>query len=287
MNARRAILVLALVCLVILPARPARAQDPTPDPFPRRVTDHTGATVVIPQRPQQVAVVGQVPPLQTLLAPREIITLGADMPAASPTWDEIGLLVVPEASAALHADRVAAARAAAIPVFQTGPVTSLEDWTAALASLGRATGRDDRAAAALARLDRRLDAVAGLVRERAPVRALVLTPEGYTFGQDTLISDLIARAGGINAAAQAGFDDYRQIDDVTIYELAPDVILLTPAWSAEEADDFANSRAYDGVPAHISGRVVRLPFSPTLVPDPAAAVVALALVFHPAALLFP
>ena len=61
-------------------------------------------------------------------------------------------------------------------------------------------------------------------------RVLVLTPEGYTFGQNTLLTDLIAQAGGINAAAEAGYADYRQIDDQTILSLAPDVVLLTPAW---------------------------------------------------------
>jgi ABC-type Fe3+-hydroxamate transport system substrate-binding protein len=287
MNVIRAGLALVLVWLAILPGRPARAQDSTPEPFPRRVIDHSGAVVVIPVRPQQVAVLGHVPPLGVLLTPPEIVALDPDAPDDPPHWEEADLLVVPEANAALHADRVAQVRAAGIPIFQTGPITSLADWRAALATLGDATGRESEAAAAAARLDRRLDAVADRVSGRAAVRVLVLTPEGYTFGQDTLITELIALAGGINAAAQAGFDDFRQIDDIAIHELAPDVILLTPAWSDDDAADFAASRAYDGVPAHISGRIVRLPFSPTLVPDPAAAVVALALVFHPAALLFP
>ncbi len=287
MNAIRVMLVCALIGLAALPGIAARAQDATPEPFPRRLADHSGAPVVIPERPQQVAVVSQVPPLLALLAPREIASLEPDTPADSPHWEAIGLLVIPEASAALHAGLVARARAAEIPIFQTGPIASLADWREALTTLGRATGRDDRAAAMLARLDENLDAVRRLVSGREVARVLVLTPEGYTFGQNTLLTDLIALAGGVNVTAQAGFDDYRQIDDTAILELAPDVILLTSAWSADEAADFAASRAYASVPASIRGRIVRLPFSPTLVRDPAAAVAALALVFHPAALLFP
>ncbi len=98
MNAIRVMLVCALIGLAALPGIAARAQDATPEPFPRRLADHSGALVVIPERPLQVAVLSQVPPLLALLAPREIASLEPDTPADSPHWEAIGLLVIPEES---------------------------------------------------------------------------------------------------------------------------------------------------------------------------------------------
>lgn len=280
MTAIRAALLLAFIGLAFLPGIAVRAQDDAPEPFPRRLIDSSGALVVIPERPQQVAVLGEVLPLRMLLASAEILPVDPDAPVELLDWDDAGLIVVSEAGAALYTGQLASARAAGVPVFQIGPIASVSDWQDTLAVLGQATGRDAQAQMILARSDERLQAVARLVSERDPVRVLALTPEGYTFGQGTLITDLIALAGGINAAASAGFDDYRQIDDDTIRELAPDVILLTPAWSASAAADFAASPAYSTVPANRSGRIFRLPFSPTQVRDPAVAVLALALAFH-------
>ncbi|GIV81926.1 MAG: hypothetical protein KatS3mg051_1280 [Anaerolineae bacterium] len=100
----------------------------------------------------------------------------------------------------------------------------------------------------------------------------MLTPERYTFGQGTLISDLIAAAGGINVAAAAGYGDIRQLTEAEIRALAPQVVLLTPAWTPQ---DRVSAPAWPGV------RLIALPFSPTQPADPAAALLALALALHP------
>ncbi len=170
-----------------------------------------------------------------------------------------------------------------MPVFQTAPAHSLAGWRDAVTWLGAATGSDPRAAAWIAQLDRRIAFIHTRVSDQPSARVLILTPEGYTFGQDTLISALIDAAGGINAAAE--YHDFRQIDDSAIRALAPDVILLTPAWAS--LDLFVGSPAYADLPAVRGQRVYQLPFSPTHPPDPAAAVLVLAIFLHPSSLLFP
>jgi hypothetical protein len=81
-----------------------------------------------------------------------------------------------------------------------------------------------------------------------PTRVLTLTPEGYTEGQGTLVTELITITGGINTAAEAGIPEARQIDDAQIRLFAPEVILLIN-WTADDAADFAHNTLLGEVPA--------------------------------------
>ncbi|MBP8974958.1 MAG: ABC transporter substrate-binding protein [Anaerolineae bacterium] len=264
-------LIAAALILALLAASvpPACAQA---DPFPRTVTDAAGRPLTIPARPALVAVVGDDPALAQVVEDAALRALPVPPPDAPP-WDEIGLLVIPDLYAAAYPALVASAEVAGVPVFVTTPLASLDAYRERVTALGRATGRDGRAAALLARLNGRVAALQTSLGNASPARALVLTPERYTFGRGTLVGDLIAAAGGVNVAAQAGYDDIRQMDEGAIRALAPDVILLAPGWAAEE---IAALREHSGV------RIVPLPFRPTQPDDPAAALLALALVLHPA-----
>jgi ABC-type Fe3+-hydroxamate transport system substrate-binding protein len=270
----RLIFVLCLVTL--LWTAPAAAQAPD---FPRTVIDATGAAVTIPARPALIATTRADPMLARLLPPeaiRSILPTGA-------AWSGVDLLVISTADAAVYPALIASAQAAGVPIFQTAPARSLDGWRDAVMQLGMATGRDDRAAAWIALLDRRIAFIRARVNDQTPPRVLVLTPEGYTFGRETLISDLIDAAGGINAAAD--YHDFRQIDDSAIRASAPDVILLTAAW--DSVDLFAGNPVYGDLPAVQNHRVYQLPFSATYPPNPVGAVLMLAMVLHPSALLLP
>jgi ABC-type Fe3+-hydroxamate transport system substrate-binding protein len=269
-------LTVALSLVALLLPIPAAAQAPD---FPRTVIDATGAAVTIPARPALIATTRDDPMLARLLPPDAIRII----PPTGAAWSGVNLLVISTADAAVYPALVASAQAAGIPAFQTAPVRALDGWRDALTRLGMATGREDRAAQWIALLDRRIAFITARVSDQTPARALILTPEGYTFGQDTLITTLIDAAGGINVAAD--YQDFRQIDDSAIRALAPDVILLTPAWAS--LDLFVRNPAYADLPAVRNGRVYRLPFSATHPPDPAADVLVLAIFLHPSALLFP
>jgi ABC-type Fe3+-hydroxamate transport system substrate-binding protein len=269
-------IILCFCLLAIL--GPAHAQDTG---YPRTVIDGTGAAVTIPARPQIVATTARDPILARLL-PAERLRFITPSTAG---WADVGLLVIPAGDAAAYPALIESAETAGIPVYRTAVIASLDGWRAAVTQIGLATACEDRAAHWIARLDHRLAVLQANVSRNPPTRVLVLTPEGYTFGQDTLITDLIEAAGGINTAAAAGYGDFRQIDDRAIRALAPDVILLSPAWPG--ADRFMSNPTYAEIPAVRSGRVIRLPFAPTYPPDPAAAVLVLAILLHPAAMLFP
>lgn len=271
---------ISLIAIVGLLAAPVSAQG---DGFPRTVSDLTGTPVTIPARPQIVALIGEDSALAEVIPADHLRHLDPTVPAVSAgqvDWSGVGLLVTPDLYAAAYPALMASAQAAGVPVFRTVPITSLDGWRQAVRQVGQAAGREDRAARMIVCLGWELAAIHAWTSGDPPVRVLVLTPEGYTFGRGTLITDLIAAAGGINAAAGAGFADYRQIDDPTIRALAPDVILLSPAWSASNLAAFSANPAYSGVPAVHNGRVYRLRFSPTRPGDPGWAVFFLTLLLH-------
>lgn len=264
-------LIAAVLILTLLTASAPRARAQA-DPFPRTVTDAAGRTLTIPARPETVAVVGDDPALAQVVEGETLRALPVPPPDAPP-WDGIGLLVIPDLYATAYPALVLSAEAAGVPVFVTTPLASLDAYRERVTALGRATGRDGRAAALLTRLERRMSALDAALDGRPLTRALVLTPERYTFGRGTLVGDLIAAAGGVNVAAEAGYDDIRQMDETAIRALAPDVILLAPGWAAEEIA---------ALQEHSGARIVPLPFRPTQPDDPAAAMLALALALHPA-----
>lgn len=246
------------------------------DPFPRTLLDAAGYRITIPARPQTVGVLGDLPPLDVLLAPDAPLRLDQPPAPDDPRWDTLDLLIVSAFDGASYPALLDSARDRGVPVFRHRALTSLDDWRALVSRLGRATGRDCAAAAQRARLDARLSWLATGLAPAPPLRVLILTPEGYTFGQDTLITDLIAAAGAVNAAAAAGYDDFRQITDDAIRQLDPDVILLTNAWSRTALDEFRRQPAYASLSAVRQGRVLRLPFAATAPRDPVSALTALA-----------
>lgn len=275
-------LALAAVAHAVRP--PARAQ--SPDAFPRTLTDGIGRRLTVPARPLVVAMVGDSPELRAVVEPP---LLRHAEPLSAPDtldWSGVGLLVISDLYAAVNPAWLDAAEAQAVPVFQIGAISSLDDWRAAIAALGYATGRDGRAAELLERLERRLEHIAAKFEDRPERRVIVLSPEGYTFGKETLITDLLAAVRARNVAADAGFDDYRQIDDDMLAHLAPDVILLSPAWSAAQIARLRDNPVLAGLPAIRRGQVFRLEFSPTLPDDPAAAVFLLAFILHSAPQMF-
>lgn len=173
-----------------------------------------------------------------------------------------------------------AARAAGIPVYTVQRHTSVSNILGNIAALAKLTDTQTIG-------ERWIDAIqTGLTRIQAThhqsprTRVLILTPEGYTQGQGTLITELIGVAGGVNVAAEAGIPDARQIEDAQIRDLKPDVVLLI-GWTADAAIVLMNNPLYRGVAAFDRQRVYRI-ISPGK--DPARLVTdvqRLADLFHP------
>lgn len=92
-----------------------------------------------------------------------------------------------------------------------------------------------------------------------PPRVLVLTPEQYTFGQDTTIHALIEAAGGVNAAAT--LNGYQQLNDSQIIQLKPDIILFSSTWDFASIDHWQQAPVYAELPAIRHARLYQLDFS--------------------------
>ena len=268
------------VCFAV--SVPVYAQLPD---FPRTVIDMTGRPVTITTRPAVIGVLGSDPVAGWMFPAAELRLIVPLVESLSDPmnvkWSEIGLLIASEYYEAAYPAIIAAAEAAKVPVFRTTVITSLALWRESVIAVGGAAGREDHASDLMLHLDERQAAIRDAVGDQEPVRVLVLTPEGYTFGQGAWITDLIGAAGGVNVAAEAGFADYRQVADSTIRDLAPDVILLAPAWDRAA---FMQIEAYADLAAVYHERVYRLPFSLTLARDPGAAMWVLAWVLHPRAM---
>jgi ABC-type Fe3+-hydroxamate transport system substrate-binding protein len=167
----------------------------------------------------------------------------------------LAALVLPEDwadDADLHA-----ARAAGLTIVRLRRQISVANILANIRQLADLTGTVQAGARWIDDIQRGLDRIRLAVRGDPPVRVLMLSPEGYTQGQGALITELIDIAGGVNAAAEAGIAEARQVDDAQIRALRPDVVLLT-GWTPDAAAEFAANPLYRGVPAFDQARVYRI-----------------------------
>lgn len=126
-----------------------------------------------------------------------------------------------------------------------------------IARMGTLLGQEARAAAANAQIDAALARLAA--RPEGPrLSVLPLERRGWVTGRDSLISDLLARAGMLNAGAAAA-PLGRRLPLETIVTLTPDRLLLTaPPGSAEDQGTAL---------LHHPALRRRMPASPLVIPE--------------------
>lgn len=97
-----------------------------------------------------------------------------------------------------------------------------------LAALGQALGREQAAHEAIARLDRRLEALArrSAVRGVSP-RLAYLSASGGSAGAGTYVDAAIQAAGGRNSAAEAGVNGWGRSDPELALTLEADILLTS------------------------------------------------------------
>ena len=174
-----------------------------------------------------------------------------------------------EALIALHPDLVVAhewqsrdttevLRAQGIPLIVLRSARDYGDVRDTLSSLGRALGIEDRAAAAVAALDRRVDEIRLGAGRRQGLRALEYTNDGtggWTAGKDTTADAMIRLAGMRNAAADAGLSGHVALDVERLITIDPDVLVVgTPARDEEGS---ATKSVLEGTPALANLAAVR------------------------------
>lgn len=116
-------------------------------------------------------------------------------------------------------------KAKAIPVAEFESVRSIAEARAQMLRFGALVGAAEIAHARVAALDEALDALRATTAKRK-LRVLPLARRGWVSGRDTLTSDLLAKAGLVNAAAELGFRDGGFASLEAIVKLKPDAILV-------------------------------------------------------------
>jgi iron complex transport system substrate-binding protein len=224
-------------------------------PFPKALVDPLGIHATLrapPQRIVSIELSGDELLLE-LVAPDRLVGLTPyiDDPATTPSASLAPRAAArvtegnPEALLALRPDLVVTAgytraeaivllEAAGVPVLGTGAHATLDDVLDAIAKLGDAVGEPERATALVASLRRRMQAVRDRPALTHPPRVLVWEG-GFTYAAGTMPDDLVRRAGGIDAATEAGERGPVALTEEAAVAMAPDVILVpvegsTPRW---------------------------------------------------------
>ncbi|UFJ40244.1 helical backbone metal receptor [Brevibacillus humidisoli] len=251
--------------------------------FPVTLADGSGAEVVIEKRPERIASVTlgtdeillSLVDKQRLVAVTQYSTDPGISNVAGQTDDIAAKIESSNAEQiiALNPDLVLVAsytspdvvkqlRDAGLTVFMFSFVDSIDQMKENILTIGKVVGEEEKAKQIVADMDARLAAVAEKV-EKIDDRPTVLnyTPDGYTGGKGTSNDDIITRAGGINLAAEAGIEGWKQISLEKVVELNPDVILLSD-WNPGHpnfAETLRNDPILKNVAAVEESRVVTVP----------------------------
>ncbi|WP_328832001.1 ABC transporter substrate-binding protein [Thermaurantiacus tibetensis] len=115
-----------------------------------------------------------------------------------------------------------------VPVVTVGVPASVADSLAEVRALARAVGRPAAGEALVGRIER---ALAAARHQGPPVPAVLRTPAGVVPGDGTLMADLMATTGFVNAAATMGLARW-DVLPVERLLLAPPVLLLADPGAA-------------------------------------------------------
>jgi iron complex transport system substrate-binding protein len=122
-----------------------------------------------------------------------------------------------------------------VPVVQVPPVESLAEGAAQIRQIGAALGQDARAEAMAVEFEA---GVAALHYDGPRATAAFYYPNGYTSSAESLSSEVIARAGFDNIAAEIGVSTSGKLSLEDLVMAAPDVIITSdqyPGYSNAEA----------------------------------------------------
>lgn len=161
-----------------------------------------------------------------------------------------------------RSETVTVLAAASIPLLRVGPFHSLADVFVCIRTLAAALGEEGRAERWIAELEERIAAVEARAAGLPRPRVLYLAGGLYTAGADTLVDDLLERAGGHNLARSAGLRGSAPIASELAIGLQPEVILIT-GWSVDHGvllrRQLLEDPRWAGVPAVRQGTVYDLP----------------------------
>jgi iron complex transport system substrate-binding protein len=277
-----------------------------PGGFPKTLRGPAGDERVLPGPPRRIAstYLGADEILAALVTPDRVVGVSAyaDDPATSNCHDVYPasiprLRTDPETVIALQPDLVCVAGYTAadplrllvgsgLAVVRWSHFDSFAEVTAGIRLLGAVVGADARAealarniAALLADLERRLAGV-------RPVRVIYFDPPTYTMGRETLVDEILTRAGGENVVRELGIVGPGQIGVETVLALEPEAIIMPNyAGNTSVLRALGADAIWRQVPAVRAGRVHEVPgaWIATVSHHAAQGLTRVARVLHPAA----
>jgi iron complex transport system substrate-binding protein len=209
------------------------------------VVDQTGHAVTLPAAPRRiVSLVPGVTEILFAIGAQDAlvgVTDFCDYPPEARRKARVGDMLAPnlETLVSLRPDLVVATRSGnreetfdqlkrlGLPVYLVDEPPGIADVLRLVGGLGQLTGRSEAAAAVAAGLERRITAVRERVAGRPHPRVLyVLWPEPLIVpGRGSLVSELIALAGGESVTADQG-QGYPRMSLEAAVGRAPEVIIL-------------------------------------------------------------
>ncbi len=257
-------------------AAPEETQPPTEEAFSVTLTDALGSEITLSKKPARIIslTLGTDEILLDLVGPERLtgVSYLAPTPEVSNIADNRALAEVenlveanPEQIIALEPDLVLIAsftdpavieqlKGAGLNVFAVGSFVSIEAMQENILTLGTLVGETEKAQQMVEGMNDRLAAIEAKLSEAEgePPRVLYLSSDGWVAGSATTVDDIIQRAGGANAAAEAGLNDWNQVSEEAIIEMNPDVVILSPFVTDEE---FRTNPAFAELSAVQNGRV--------------------------------
>jgi iron complex transport system substrate-binding protein len=233
-------------------------------PFPRVVSDASGAPLVIPRQPQRIVsqTLGTDEILLAICDPQRIVALSALVDDATysnvteQAWQVTGRANA-GAEQILHfqpdmifvasyskADLVALLAAAHAPVFRFGYFDHLDDIKLNIRTIGYIIGEDDKAEALVQHMERDIArARASIPHGAPPIRVMLYGQAGYTGGAHTTFDDMVQAVGAINVAAAHGIRGFRKISSEQLIQWNPEVIITSA--NRDTPDDMRRQLLHD------------------------------------------
>ena len=118
------------------------------------------------------------------------------------------------------------------PVIEFSVPETLDGVRAQIREVAAVLGEAARGEALVADIDRRLARIS-VDANRAPLRAIILRPNGYTVGPGSLVDEILRRAGMANLAARLDVGAYQQIPLERLAMLDADVLIVDSEGFAE------------------------------------------------------
>ncbi|HEX2654158.1 MAG TPA: ABC transporter substrate-binding protein [Xanthobacteraceae bacterium] len=156
-----------------------------------------------------------------------VVDLAADVPINHGLAEEIVPLDPDLVIAGTHTTRTAVAllKRAGFPLIELGVPRTLDEVRVQIRTVANAVGEPERGERLIADMDIRLAALPRVAPGKR-LRALVLNPNGFTAGADSLVDKIITAAGLENLAPRLGVGNYGHVPLETVVTSRPDVLIL-------------------------------------------------------------